>query len=115
MKTRQVIEGGLLLTGALLIGCAGEATQTGNIVWATCGADYRCVRDQMFHYRQQARELGSMAERYEREAAIHAKEFGQDSDQAKQSWALAEKFWMQAREADHLAHEFLYQLPHMAY
>ena len=112
MNTRHVIGGGLLLAAGLLAGCATGASDTAA---TACGADYHCARDLMFQYRQQARELSMIAERYAREADIKARELGQDSEQVRSSQEMARKFWLQAQEADELAHEYQNQLPHNVY
>lgn len=111
MKSRHFLGGGLLVMGTLLTGCAAGTSDT---VGTTCGSDYHCVRDLMFHYRQQATDLNMIAERYAREADFKAKELGQDSAEVKKSQEMAKKFWAQAQEADQLAHEYQYQLPHNA-
>lgn len=112
MNDRLFIGGGLLLVGTLLAGCAGKTPDT---VGTVCGSDYRCMYDRMFEYRRQAADLNVMAERYAREAAINAREFGQNSDQVKKSQELAGQFSAQAQEADQLAHEYSRRLPHNAY
>ena len=56
-----------------------------------------------------------MAERYAREADLKARELGQDSAEVKKNREMARKFWAQAQEADQLARDYQYQLPHNAY
>jgi len=111
MKDRHVLGGGLLLVGALLTGTPTEGADTGA---TACGADYDCVRDLMFHYRSQATDFKMMAERYEREADFKAKDLGRDSAEVQKSREMAKKFWAQAQEADQLARDYQYQLPHNA-
>lgn len=111
MNDRHFLGGGLLLVVGLVAGCAAEGYNTAG---ATCGADYHCVRDQMFQYRQQAAEFNRMAERYAHEADIKAQQQGQDSEQVRTSQELAKKYWLQAQEADQLARDYQNQLPHNA-
>lgn len=112
MKNRHFFAGGLLAMAALLVGCttAGSLPEE-----ATCGADYHCIKNLMFQYRQQAGQLNSMAERYAREAEAKATELGQNSDEARKSHEMAMKLWSQAQEADRLAHEYQSRLPHNVY
>jgi hypothetical protein len=107
MKAHYFLTGALVALIGLLTGCAGHEYYTGNV----CRSDYRCMKDQMFQYRQQAAALNMMADRYTREA----QELGQDSEQAKKNQAMAQKFSQQAEEADHLAWEYERQLPHNSY
>jgi hypothetical protein len=112
MKDRLLLGIGLLVGGILLIDAPTGAGETGA---TACGADYHCMRDLMFHYRSQATDLKMMAEHYEREAALKAKELGKDAAEVKKTEEKAKKFWAQAQEADQLAREYQYQLPHNAY
>jgi len=111
MKSRHVLGGGFLLAGVLLTGTPTEAADT----VTPCGADYDCMRDLMFHYRSQAIDLKMMAERYEREADFKAKELGWNSSEVKNSREMAKNYWKRAQEADQLARDYQYQLPHNAY
>ena len=113
MNNRQSFGIGLVVAGVLLTGApagAGEARGT------ACGrSDYECMRDLMFHYRSQATDLKMIAERYAREADFEAKALGLDSADVQKSREMAKKFWAQAQEADQLARDYQYQLPHNAY
>ena len=111
MKAHYFLTGALVALIGLLAGCAGHEYYTGNV----CGSDYRCMKDQMFQYRQQAAALNMMAARYTREAKIKSEQLGQDSEQARKTQEMAQKFSQQADDADHLAHEYQRQLPHNAY
>jgi len=113
MKNRQGFGIGVLLAALLLTGApagAGEAKGT-----ACDRSDYDCMRDLMFHYRSQATDLKLIAERYAREADFEARELGLDPAMVKNSREMAKKFWAQALEADQLARDYQYQLPHNAY
>ena len=104
---------GLLLASVLLTGApAGAAETKANACDRT---DYDCMRDMMFHYRSQATDLKLIAERYAREADFDARNFGFDPAMARQSLETSKKFWAQALEADELARDYQYQLPHNAY
>ena len=113
MDRRQGFGMGLLLAGVLLTSAmagAGETRAT-----ACGGSDYDCMRDLMFHYRSQATDLKMIAERYARKADFEAKALGLDSAEVQKSREMAKKFWAQAQEADQLARDYQYQLPHNAY
>ena len=69
----------------------------------------------MFHYRSQATDLKLIAERYAREAEFEARELGFDPALARKSREMAKQFWAEALEADQLARDYQYQLPHNAY
>jgi len=56
-----------------------------------------------------------MVERYAREADLKPRELCQDSAEVKKNREMAQKFWPQAQEADQLARDYQYQLPHNAY
>ena len=104
---------GLLLASVLLTGApAGAAETKANACDRT---DYDCMRDMMFHYRSQATDLKLIAERYAREADFDARNFGFDPAMARKSLEMSKKFWTQALEADELARDYQYQLPHNAY
>jgi predicted NBD/HSP70 family sugar kinase len=113
MNYRKGLGMGLVLAGVLLTGAPAGAGETRAI--ACGGSDYACMRDLMFHYRSQATDLKMIAERYAREADFEAKELGLDSTEVQKSREMAKKFWAQAQEADQLARDYQYQLPHNAY
>jgi len=46
---------------------------------------------------------------------LKARELGQNSVELKKNREMAQKFWAQAQEADQLARDYQYQLPHNAY
>ena len=104
---------GLLLASIL----STAAPAVGGEVQATaCGqSNYECMRDLMLHYRSQAIDLKLIAERYAREADFETKELGLNSSEVKKSREMAKKFWTEALEADQLARDYQYQLPHNAY
>ena len=111
MKAHYFLIGALVGLIGLLTGCAGHEYYTGNV----CGSDYRCMKDQMFQYRQQATQLNIIADRYALDADMKAQELGQNSDEARKSQEMATKLSQQAQEADQLAHQYQRQLPHNAY
>ena len=104
---------GVLLAGVLLTGASAGAGETK--ANACDRSDYDCMRDLMFHYRSQATDLKLIAERYAREADFDARVLGFDPDMARKSHEMAKKFWAQAMEADQLARDYQYQLPHNGY
>ena len=104
---------GLLLVSILLTGAPAEA---GEMRATACDrSDYECMRDLMFHYRSQAIDLKLIAERYAREADFEGRELAFEPALAKKSREMAKKFWAEALEADQLARDYQYQLPHNAY
>jgi len=113
MNYRKGLGIGLVLAGVLLTGASAGAGETG--ATACAASDYNCMRDLMFHYRSQATDLKMIAERYAREADFETKELGLDSAEVQKSREQAKKFWAQAQEADQLARDYQYQLPHNAY
>ena len=104
---------GMLLVSILLTGAPAGAGETK--ANACDRTDYECMRDLMFHYRSQAIDLKLIAERYAREADFDARAFGFDPAMARRSLEISKKFWAQALEADELARDYQYQLPHSAY
>ena len=113
MNNRQGFGIGLLVAGVLLTGvpAGGAETQA-----TACGeSNYECMRDLMFHYRSQAIDLKLIAERYAREADVEAKVLGVDSPEVSKDREMSKKFWAQSLEADQLARDYQYQLPHNAY
>ena len=113
MNKRQGLGIGLLLAGVLLTGAPAGAGET--LATACGGSDYDCMRDLMLQYRSQANYLTMIAERYAREADFEAKELGLDSTEVQKSREMAKKFWARAQEADQLARDYQYQLPHNSY
>ena len=113
MNNGKALGIGLLLGGVLLTGAPAEAEETR--ATACNRTDYECMRDLMFHYRSQATDLKLIAERYAREAEFEAKELGFEPALAMKSREMAKKFWAEAIEADQLARNYQYQLPHNAY
>lgn len=113
MNNRQGFGMGLVLAGLLLTGAPAGGAETQA---TACGdSNYECMRDLMFHYRSQAIDLKIIAERYAREADVEAKVLGGDSPEVSKDREKAKKFWAQALEADQLARDYQYQLPHNAY
>ena len=113
MNNRQGFGIGLLLAGVLLAGVPARGAETQA---TACGeSNYECMRDLMLHYRSQAIDLKLIAERYAREADFEARQLGLDSADVRTSREKAKKFWAQALEADQLARDYQYQLPHNAY
>ena len=112
MTYRNVIQAALVALVSQVTACAieGPASQQ-----ATCGSDNHCIKDLMFHYRQQAADLNVLADRYARQADLKAQELGTTSDAANASRDLAKRFSRQAQEADQLAREYQRQLPHNDY
>ena len=104
---------GLLLISTLLTGAPAGAGETQ--ANACNRSNFDCMRDLMFHYRSQATDLKLIAERYAREADFEAKELGFDPTLARKSREMAKQFWAEALEADQLARDYQYQLPHNAY
>ena len=82
MKPLPLIFTGVALAGSLLAGCAVGQPDT---TLASCGSNYSCMTDKTFEYRQQAAKLAAIAQRYEMEAEVRAKELGRDAQQVKQS------------------------------
>ena len=103
----------MLLIGTLMTGAPAGAGETK--ANACDRTDYDCMRALMFHYRSQAVDLKLIAERYAREADFDARNFGFDPAMARKSLETSKKFWAQALEADELARDYQYQLPHNAY
>lgn len=104
---------GVVLAGIIMLaGCAAERTQSEA---TSCGTDYTCLTNTAFHYRQQAEYLSALAERYDLEADVNAKELGQDTPEVKHNRTLAKQFWSEAEQADELAREYRQQLPHNLY
>lgn len=113
MNTRKGFGIGLLLASVLLTGAPAGAGETQA---NACGSsDYDCMRDLMFHYRSQATDLKMIAERYAREADFEARELVLDSAMVRERREMAKRFWAQALEADQLARDYQYQLPHRGY
>ncbi|HEU4683272.1 MAG TPA: hypothetical protein VFS39_02055 [Nitrospira sp.] len=102
------IVGGTLIA-ILLSGCAGDLSQ---VQPTTCGSDYNCLATKALQYRQQAMQMGAMAERYELEADVHAKRLGAEAEEVKHSRELAQQYRSGATEADDLARQYRSQLPH---
>jgi len=109
VKTHVFLHSGGMFLTAVLIGCTTGAVEREGM---ECGADYRCVRDMVAQYRQQAAELQAMADQYAADAASRSRQSGQESEQAKRSGDLAKQMWTQAQEADQHAREYQSQLPH---
>jgi hypothetical protein len=65
-----------------------------------------------FRYRQDASELSSLAQRYEQEADVLAREKGEDSAQVARNRELAKQLWSQAQTAEQKANEYRQALPH---
>ena len=83
---------GMLLVSVLLTGAPAGAGETK--ANACDRTDYECMRDLMF---------------------FDARAFGFDPAMARRSLEISKKFWAQALEADELARDYQYQLPHNAY
>ena len=113
MKPSHLIHGGsLFLVGTLTIACATGTGGTQRATMGTCGADYSCIKDMAFHYRQQAEQLSALAQRYEHEAALKSAQAGHDAEEVRRQHELAQEYLSEARKADELAQEYRRQLPH---
>ena len=77
-----------------------------------CGSNYTCLIDTAFQYRREAEQLSALAQRYEIEAEVKARELGQDAEQVKRNHDLAMQYRSKAQEADELARRYSSQLPH---
>jgi len=97
------------LLGGLLAACA---TAPVDPEMARCGGDYRCLSDLSFRYRQDASDLTALAQRYEQEATVLAREKGQDSEQVVRNRELAKQLWSQAQTAEQKANDYRQALPH---
>ncbi len=118
MRQSRRFIGSLLLTTALLAGCAtdapGPARSAGDF---TPGpgpgmVSQREASDLVFKYRRQAAELRAVASRYEFEARQSAGVSGGGDEQARRSLENAKALWAAADEADRLAREYQRAVPH---
>ncbi len=108
-RSQAILTSGVVLVGAIVAGCAAETTQP---IATSCGSNYTCLSDTAFQYRQQAAELSALAQRYEIEAQVKARELGKDAEQVKHNRDLAMQYWSEAQKADEMAREYRSQLPH---
>jgi hypothetical protein len=104
-----ILTSGVVLVGAMLAGCAAGTTESAA---TACGSNYTCLKDAAFQYHQQAAHLSALAERYEMEAEVKARELGQDAEQVKRQRELAKQYWSEAQQADELSRQYRNQLPH---
>jgi hypothetical protein len=112
MKPSHLILGGLFFCGTFMVACAMGTGETQQTTLAPCGSDYSCIKDMAFHYRQQAEQLGALAQRYEHEAALKSVQAGRDSEDVKRQHELAQQYLSESQKADELAQQYRRQLPH---
>ncbi|HJT19071.1 MAG TPA: hypothetical protein VJ746_01295 [Nitrospira sp.] len=99
---------GTALITMLSVGCTTSPDQQRT----PCGTDYSCLSNAVFQYRHQADQLNALAQRYEMEADVQAKQAGVETEEVKRSRTLAQQYRTEAREADDLARQYRSQLPH---
>lgn len=100
----------IVLGGSVLAGCSSTAPH-GAATW--CGsADYTCLKNAVFQYRQEADRYSKLAERYRTEADLKAVEFGQHSEEVRTQQDLAQHCDDESEKADALARHFRGELPH---
>lgn len=110
MRTHALLLGcGLILLAGVLGG--GCTTGSGGAAGGPAGVS-QDPGDAAFHYRQQAAQLRSLADRLEFEAAWYATQAGPDSEQAARSRSMAKDMRAAAEAADARAREYRQQLPH---
>ena len=97
-----------VLVAISLGGCSGIQQQA----QSPCGADYTCLSNAAFQYRQQADQLSALADRYEMEADLKSKSLGMDAEEVKRHRDLAQQYRSEATAADDLARQYRSQLPH---
>ena len=113
MKPSHLILGGsLFLGGTFMVACAMGTGETQQNTLAPCGADYSCIKDMAFQYRQQAEQLSALAQRYEHEAALKSTQAGHDPEDVKRQHELARQYFSESQKADELAQQYRRQLPH---
>jgi hypothetical protein len=98
-----------VLVGITLGGCSAGVSQQVN---SPCGADYSCLSNIALYQRQQAAQLSALAERYEMEADVKAKQLGMDAEEVKRQRDIAQQYRSEATAADDLARQYRSQLPH---
>ncbi len=107
MYSSSSIASAALIT-MLWVGCTASPDQQR----MPCGTDYSCLSDAVFQYRHQADQLNALAQRYEIEADVQAKQAGAETEEVKRNRTLARQYRTEAREADDLARQYRSQLPH---